>query len=1497
MHLKSLFILSIIGATYFSHPTSPHLVSGQAELFQENNRLTIQTQSDKTILNWDSFSINPNETTHFLQPHELAATLNRVISDSPSQILGTLSSNGVLFLINPNGILVGKEGMIDVNGLLASTLDLSDSAFLQGDELLFQGHSQEAIENLGCIQGKKEGVFLIGQYIINEGDILALSSSVKCGAGSRILLKTKEKKIYIHPNLEEVPAKTGESNPYSLAIRNCGTIQALSTETRGGEIYLVADQGTVHVEKSSRLTADHEISLLGSVVEVKDQSELSTQTSGTIQIGGSFGGRNPLVPNAQETFIDKGVKICANSSPFGDGGSVSVFATDRAAFHGSIEARGGELGGDGGIVEVSGLQGLSFKGQVDTQAPCGNDGLLIIDPTDIIIGLPTAGGTFSGGNPDTFSLAFLGAAATLSVNDLNNALQTNNVLVTTASIHGGAGNITVSAATSLSLLTTSHTLNFQADNNININSPFSMIDLAGGTSVLTMNAANDITLTNSVTGVNLTSINLNAGNDLYLDNAISANGITVNLTALNDIVSQGGGTNTITANQCNLNATNDITIANDINFNGGGAASTLTMIAGVDFTQTQAMRFSNWGTVNASTTAGNFLVDNAVTATNTSSITFNGGVDLINQGVTNTFNDVTGNFTDLFLNANRDVRIDSQIDINNFNSCTIQPARDFINLNDFEPDNTTTVTVMAGQDIFNVGLFSDIIASNGTTLSFIAARDYISVRPFTTTNVNNVNITATTGDVIISGFANNVPGATATVTAGNNIVLTTIFQSLTSGDITFTATNDIDIGPSTALSQVGTASGTIRINAGNDLRVIGGGTTNDRSQIGFSGTSVNTDIELTVGGNINVTAGGSTNSIAHIGHGFVTAGTIAGDIIIHSVGGDVTIQGDTGIVGATKFAQIGHTRFAGSAVSNISGNIRGSTLGSPALINGNLTLLGGADATCFALFGHGGRNSNAIDTYSGNISVQANAIQLSGGTNPDCFANIGFFAVSQDGGTNPVIINSPASVEVISNTTLTMTGNTNGDVSIGGRVLNTAAHPCTINLDSVRVQTGGDLIMTSGSTGAETDATIGALCDFGTAETALTLSVGGDLLMTAGTGAPCQIINGTGTVAAKNTSIQVTGNITPTVLGPTFEAFIENATGNLDVVAQGVITLPDLTRITNQGANNGTLNVTGGTIFVLDGGTIANIGIGTSSITTTTDSLSISNTSTITSIGNLTASIARDLSVFDNALMASTGGSVNVSAGRDISLIGTAGGAATLSSSGNGQYLAGRDIILRGVSAASEGGITNTTGFLQVIAGENIEVNPFGKIENQGPGSLTLVVDNQAPIAPAIGNGEFNLSAMGTVGRVGGGPLRIFAARQGQNSILGTGNLNGSTFTPGPLFVDTATEQWDTYFPSSFGGSPFTVFYKDGPIVPSSSVTPFIPNIFDILAFNPNALVPFFELSFLLEGPRQDLVIAWLYRFKVENNWCKEESGMCIPDFLKVQKLPPYIKRTSLIRL
>ncbi len=98
---------------------------------RQGNLLSI-TNSPGAIINWRAFSIGSNEITRFIQQSSASSVLNRVVGADPSVILGALQSNGRVFLINPNGILFGAGAQIDVAGLVASTLNLSNGDFAAG---------------------------------------------------------------------------------------------------------------------------------------------------------------------------------------------------------------------------------------------------------------------------------------------------------------------------------------------------------------------------------------------------------------------------------------------------------------------------------------------------------------------------------------------------------------------------------------------------------------------------------------------------------------------------------------------------------------------------------------------------------------------------------------------------------------------------------------------------------------------------------------------------------------------------------------------------------------------------------------------------------------------------------------------------------------------------------------------------------------------------------------------------------------------------------------------------------------------------------------------------------------------------------------------------------------------------------------------------------------------------------------------------------------------
>src|ERR1039457_4666275 len=166
--------------------TDPTVVAGQANFSTQGSSLNI-TNSPEAIINWQGFSIGASEATRFIQQSAASSVLNRVIGPDPSVILGTLTSNGRVFLINPGGILVGQGARIDVAGLVASTLNLSNQDFLGGRLNFVANPLAGKVENQGSITTPSGGsVYLVGSNVTNSGIINSPQGDVILAAGQSV---------------------------------------------------------------------------------------------------------------------------------------------------------------------------------------------------------------------------------------------------------------------------------------------------------------------------------------------------------------------------------------------------------------------------------------------------------------------------------------------------------------------------------------------------------------------------------------------------------------------------------------------------------------------------------------------------------------------------------------------------------------------------------------------------------------------------------------------------------------------------------------------------------------------------------------------------------------------------------------------------------------------------------------------------------------------------------------------------------------------------------------------------------------------------------------------------------------------------------------------------------------------------------------------------------------------------------------------------------------
>ena len=217
-------------------PSGGKVTSGTAVISTAGTSTTIAQSSGKAILTWNDFSIGQGDSVQF--NNGSGATLNRVTGGNLSSIDGLLSATGSVYLINPNGVVIGKSGVVKTGGsFVASTLDVGDSSFLAGGDLSFSGHSTASVVNLGSVGSLGGNVVLIGSTVENDGSITAANGTAGLVAGQTVLMKD---------TATDQGLFTVQVGGANTTITNTGTIAAASAELRanGGSIYALAGNTT-----------------------------------------------------------------------------------------------------------------------------------------------------------------------------------------------------------------------------------------------------------------------------------------------------------------------------------------------------------------------------------------------------------------------------------------------------------------------------------------------------------------------------------------------------------------------------------------------------------------------------------------------------------------------------------------------------------------------------------------------------------------------------------------------------------------------------------------------------------------------------------------------------------------------------------------------------------------------------------------------------------------------------------------------------------------------------------------------------------------------------------------------------------------------------------------------------------------------------------------------------------------------------------------------------
>jgi filamentous hemagglutinin family protein len=454
------------------------------------------TSSDNQNLfhSFEQFNLLTGESATFITNPDILNILSRVSGGNPSIINGLLQvsgSNANLFLLNPNGILLGPDSALNLQGSFTAvtadqvnfatgvfgTVGTPDYAALVGSPqgFSFSLENPASIVNAGTLSvGAGESLVLIGGQVLQTGTLSAPGGEVVISAveGGRLVRIAQDGRLL---NLEvetltaAVPAGLTAVSPQALPELLTGSAIATATNVTvnpdgtvqliGGETVSTAPgAATVSGRVDTSGSQGGQILVLGTDVAIADAqlNASGTTGSGQINIGGNFQGSGPL-PNALTTTMAADSTLRADALDTGDGGTVILWAEGTTRFAGTISAQGGLNGGDGGLVETSGRAQLTVEptAQVNTLAPNGDRGVWLLDPAELTVvndGTGTASiDTDAGVNaPDTATTIEASTVVTgLEFTDVT--LQADNLISINAAIDASdnlvPGNLTLDAPT------------------------------------------------------------------------------------------------------------------------------------------------------------------------------------------------------------------------------------------------------------------------------------------------------------------------------------------------------------------------------------------------------------------------------------------------------------------------------------------------------------------------------------------------------------------------------------------------------------------------------------------------------------------------------------------------------------------------------------------------------------------------------------------------------------------------------------------------------------------------------------------------------------------------------------------------------------------------------------------------------------------------------------------------------------------------------------------
>lgn len=344
--------LSLGASSVDAMPEGGVVRSGSGSVTQNGKEMTIRQDSGRLAMDWTGFSVGKDETVRFQQPGKDALALNRVTGNQQSVIDGSLLSNGHVLLVNPNGVVIGKNASIDVGGLVASTAQVKDNFMKEfGNStgaFSLGGVSDGKIINEGTIKAEGGLVALHAAKVENSGTISNTGGSAVLAAADTLTLT---------PDADGKLNFTVDGKAAEASALNKGAI--------------TADGGTIV------MTADSASDVMSTVVNNSGTLQARTlrkNEKGQILLEGGDKGQVEVSGTLDASGTEEGQSA----------GNIKVIGEKTIVHDGTnLLARGNV---DGGKIETSGdVLNLGDNLNIDAKGESGKHGEWLLDPLDVYI--------------------------------------------------------------------------------------------------------------------------------------------------------------------------------------------------------------------------------------------------------------------------------------------------------------------------------------------------------------------------------------------------------------------------------------------------------------------------------------------------------------------------------------------------------------------------------------------------------------------------------------------------------------------------------------------------------------------------------------------------------------------------------------------------------------------------------------------------------------------------------------------------------------------------------------------------------------------------------------------------------------------------------------------------------------------------------------------------------------------------------------------------------